>query len=103
MSEDKFDYEKITEEILISMRGVQKGLGNSVVIELFEKKILKVKSPKLSYYFARDIEGADILAHGNVVINSGDEYWIEKFNDLMREKNIQYFADNNKKILSITI
>ena len=95
MSADKFDYEKITEEILISMRGVQKVLGNSFIIELFEKKILKVKSPKLSYYFAHDIKGADILAHRNVVINSGDEYWIDKFNDFMSE-------DTNKKILSLS-
>ena len=51
MSEDKFDYEKITEEILISMRGVQKGLGNGVVIELFEKKNFKSKKSKIKLLF----------------------------------------------------
>lgn len=37
-----------------------------------ERDVLKINNPLLSYCFARDIEGADIKAHGQVVINSKD-------------------------------
>ena len=44
----------------------------------------------------------DILDHRIIIINSEEEYWINMYNDLMSEKNIQYFEDIDKKILSLS-
>lgn len=37
-----------------------------------ENKVLKIRDKKLSYKFAKEIKGADVLAHGRVIIESND-------------------------------
>ena len=46
--------------------------GARKVIEEFEAKILELKNPDLSYFFAGNIQGADIKAHEQVVTSSDD-------------------------------
>ena len=53
MNESKSEIEKNKiDEIISKIKFVKEGWGNSVVIELFEKNILKVKNPELSTWFA---------------------------------------------------
>ena len=60
---------EITKEVLETFK---EEYGDSLVIERFEQKVLQEKSSILSYFFADKIEGADIKAHEQVIIDSKD-------------------------------
>lgn len=58
--------------------------------------MLESKEPEWNYYFVRDVKGADVMAHGRVIVESkdsrfndwfkkdfGDEYKILKRNNLI--------------------
>ena len=43
--------------------------------------LLESKHPKWNFEFAKNVKGADKYAHGTVVKNTGDKYYISKFED----------------------
>lgn len=53
-------------------------MGNLSTIEKYEQKVLDLKNPRLSYEFAL-IEGANIKAHENIVVESNDLGYIYLF------------------------
>lgn len=60
-------------EIIKNMKKlIELGISNLEIITKYEKRIIELHDPSLSYYFAKDIKGADILAHEKVVIDSKD-------------------------------
>lgn len=95
--------------------------GDEETIKNFEKSILTVKDEYASYFFAKNIKGANIKAHGEVVINSGhpkfnyefaknikgadtkaheqviisseDPYWCYKFAKDVKGSNIQKLGE----------
>ena len=70
--------EKIKKLILDIRRTCKNGY---YLANLFNDKILKLKDPELSLFFCSYIIGADVLAHGKVVIDSGsarDNYLFAK-------------------------
>ena len=64
--------ENIKEIMFYIKAVVQDSWGNKQAIILFEEKILKVKNPELSLLFAKEIKGANIKAHGQIILNSKD-------------------------------
>mgnify|MGYP007077162371 FL=1 len=57
--------------------------------------MLESKEPEWNYYFARDVKGADVMAHGRVIIESKDSRvndWFKKnFEDeykILKENNL---------------
>ena len=115
--------EEITEELM----KLKEEYGDSVVIEKFERNVLQVKNPELSYFFAteiegvdkkaheqaildskdpkynymyaHDIEGADVKDHGQVIIDSNSSFWIDEFKrNIDTDDNIEEIT---KKILSL--
>ena len=62
--------EKI-DEVITMIKSIRIEIGDKNVVNTFEKTILNAQIPKLSYWFAVNIKGADIAAHRNVIINSG--------------------------------
>lgn len=82
--------EKI-DEVITKIKSIRIEIGDKDVVNTFEKTILNAQIPKLSYWFAVNIKGADLPAHKNVIINSGDSYWIKKFkDDIEGTPNIKY-------------
>ena len=69
--------EKIQEMIKDLIR--RGGISYQLIVGRFESKILNLKNPKLSYWFALNINGANVRAHGQAIINSGDPEWNYKF------------------------
>ena len=57
-------------EIIETLDELRTAMPDEKIIELFEKKVLNIKNEKVSYYFAKDVKGADIKAHGQVIIDS---------------------------------
>jgi hypothetical protein len=68
-NDKEFQIEKMIENLINS------GVSDQLIISRFESKILNLKNPELSYWFVRNIKGADIKAHEQVVINSEDSYF----------------------------
>ena len=54
------------------------GVAEGEIIKRYENNILSLKNNKLSYFLAK-IEGADVKAHGNVVIESKNLEWNYNF------------------------
>lgn len=48
------------------------GISYKQIINMYEEKILNLKNPELSFWFAQNIKGANIKAHGQVIIDSKD-------------------------------
>ena len=57
-------------EIIETLDELRTEMPDEKIIELFEKKVLNIKNEKVSYYFAKDVKGADIKAHQQVIIDS---------------------------------
>ena len=56
--------------------------------------MLESKEPEWNYFFARDVKGADVMAHGRVIIESKDsrvnDWFKEDFEDeykILKENN----------------
>lgn len=64
------------------------------ILKKYEDKILKLKDPELSYYFARDIKGADVLAHYKMVKGSNLEQSFKNLNILEEQEYV--FSDLNE-------
>ena len=70
MSDYNAKEEKIIEMIKDLIR--RGGISYQLIVGRFESKILNLKNSKLSYWFVLNINGANVRAHGRVIINSGD-------------------------------
>ena len=64
--------ENIKEIMFYIKAVVRDSWGDKQVIILFEEKILKVKNPELSWLFAKNIKGANVKAHGQIILDSKD-------------------------------
>lgn len=63
--------ERIIKSIRESIQNLKgKGVSDKLIIEEYEKEIIKLNIPALSYYFAKNIGWANIKAHEKVVIES---------------------------------
>ena len=67
---------------------IDSGVSDRLIVSRFEFKILNLKNPKLSYWFALNINGANVRAHGRVIINSRDSEWNYKFAKNVKESDI---------------
>ena len=76
MSDYNAKEEKIQEMIESLIRN---GVDARLIISRFESKIFDLKKPELYFWFARYIAGADVKAHEQIVINSGDPEYNYKF------------------------
>ena len=64
------------EQIKENLKKLKKlGVSETEIIERYESKILSLKNGELSYVFIKNIKGADVKAHGKVVIESKDPKW----------------------------
>ena len=66
-------------------------------LKAHEQVILELNQPNWCFYFAADIPGANIEEHYKVVLNYGNQEYIEKFNKFIKEKNIVFMNNNNNK------
>ncbi len=74
---------KVSSSDIISHIDKMRGyMSDAQVIDYFEKSVLAAKNPELSCWFALNIKGADVLAHGQVVIKSKDP----EYNYVLAEK-----------------
>ena len=48
-------------------------------IKAHEQVILEFKEPQLSFLFAKDIPGANIEEFFKIILNSGDKLWLYEF------------------------
>ncbi len=73
----KFNLEMCTteREAFYGIRAFNDKNGSKATIEKYEGRVLKLKNPALSFYFAYEIKGANIEAHEQVVLESGDPEW----------------------------
>ena len=67
---------------------IDSGVSEQLIVSRFESKILDLKKSKLSYWFAQNVKGADVRAHGRVIINSRDSEWNYKFAKNVKESDI---------------
>lgn len=78
-------------------------LTDAEIIKQYEDKILTLKNSKLSYYFAKNITGANIKAHERALIKNynfdfyaassfakDEEQIIEKTNDFSKSRKLTY-------------
>ena len=72
MNDENFSKSKVEqiEDTLIKLKEL--GVLETEIVKRYEDKILSLKNNELSYFFAKNIEGADVKAHGNVIIGSKD-------------------------------
>lgn len=49
--------------------------GKSVRFNVYENSVLQNGRPDENYIFARDVKGADPIAHGKVILKYGDEVY----------------------------
>ena len=68
--------EKIIEMIESLIRN---GVDDELIISRFESKIFDLKKPELYFWFAKNVKGADVKAHGQAIINSCNPEWNYKF------------------------
>lgn len=61
-------------------------------IKAHEQNILKLNDPYASYLFAKDIASADLKAHGKVIKNSGCKKLMRKYRLLVLKKMMSKFA-----------
>ncbi len=67
------------EIILEKIERYYKNYGTKRTKLNFEDDILKLNSPNLSYWFAKNIEGSNIKAHEQIVLESKNPKWCYKF------------------------
>ena len=60
-----------------------------------EKVVLESRDPEYNYLFALNVKGANIKAHENVVLNSGDPEYIFLFLNKV-SNGIEFFDDEKK-------
>ena len=53
--------------------------GDEFVLNAYESQILNFNNIALSYWFAKNIEGANLLAHANIVINGDNPFVCNEF------------------------
>ncbi len=65
--------------IIANIKNMQERIGNQKIIDIFEKSVLKIKNPELSCWFVENIEGADMQAHEQIVLDSKSIFWNLEF------------------------
>ena len=48
--------------------------------------IIEDKDPKRNYFFAKDVKGADVEAHGQVIIECEIPMWNEWFKEVLKDE-----------------
>lgn len=69
-----FDYDDIGENFTERFIILKKEFGDDFVINMFEDKILDLKDPYISLAFCKHVRGANIKAHGKIIIDSSNAY-----------------------------
>ena len=74
---EKFFFKILTteSELIYFIRKFNDTNGSKKTIEAYEQSILELKNPKLSFYFAKEIKGANIKEHEQVVLDSKSPEW----------------------------
>lgn len=73
-------YENKEQEIIdIILEMIKLGYPDEKIVKDFEVKLLKLHNLKLSQFFSVNIKGADVKAHGQVIIDSEDLDYNYKF------------------------
>ena len=72
MNDENFSKNKVEqiEDTLIKLKEL--GVLETEIVKRYEDKILSLKNNELSYFFAKNIEGADVKAHGKIILDSKD-------------------------------
>ena len=72
MNDENFSKSKVEqiEDTLIKLKEL--GVLETEIVKRYEDKILSLKNNELSYFFAKNIEGADVKAHGKIILDSKD-------------------------------
>ena len=82
---------KVSSSDIISHIDKMRGyMSDAQVIDYFEKSVLAAKNPELSCWFALNIKGADVLAHGQVVIKSKDPKYNYVFAKKLADGDVRY-------------
>ena len=86
--------DNVRDELVKSIENLYSSVGENgyFICKLYEEKILKINDLDLSYWFAKNIYGADIKAHGMVVLDSKDPEWNFKFACLVKDADIKAHA-----------
>ena len=102
---------KVVEQIEENLKKLKKlGFSETELVERYESKILSLKNGELSYVFIKNIKGADVMAHGQVIIESKDsrfkdwfkedfedEYKILKSNNFIDDALDEMIKENNEE------
>lgn len=87
-------------KLIKNIKEYYKSYGAKKTILNFEDDILKLNNPLLSYWFARNIKGANIKAHEQVVLASKDPEYCCWFACYIKGSNIkalkQVVLEHNK-------
>lgn len=96
----------LVEEIKYHINILRREISDQEVVEKYEEKILSLNNADLSYYFAKEIEGSNKQAHGQVVIKSKDpEYnflfacYIDKYD--VTDYYLTVLASGNKEYIEL--
>lgn len=89
--------EKMVEEVAMILYDI-KNISSNEAIKKYEKRVLELNNPYLSYVFARDVEGANIKEHCINVIKSKDPLYNYEFAKAFQKRKID---ENNKKYICI--
>ena len=82
---------KVSSSDIISHIDKMRGyMSDAQVIDYFEKSVLAAKNPELSCWFALNIKGADVKAHGQVVIKSKDPKYNYVFAKKLADGDVRY-------------
>ena len=73
---DRPDIETPEKGMLDCIRGLAVEYGPAYAVATYEGRVLSLKDPELSYYFAKEYEfWADVVAHEQVIIDSKSPMW----------------------------
>ena len=77
--------------------------GRSEYFNKIENKVLAKNDASLSYLFARDVKGANVIKHGKVVLNGNDAQLIYLFAIDVYGADYQAHADKLKSMKMYTM
>ena len=65
-------------------------------IKEHERIVLDSKHSRLNFEFAKKVPESDILAHADVIIENSDQFYMKKFNNLLKNKTSKAQDDQTK-------
>ena len=76
MSTVRFERESVAKDMIAAVKGLSSEYGSAYAVATYEGRILSLKNPELSFYFAKEYEPyADVASHEQVVIDSKSPKW----------------------------